>query len=88
MKQLVELIEIEKSFAHKKKSLLKDYNSQSQNYINESKENIVLLKKEILNKNQIVNERLASYEKQSNDSKDNEVKLNSDKIKKLILSQL
>lgn len=88
MKKLVELIEIEKSFASKKKSLQKDYNAQSQNYINQAKDNIAVLKKEILNKNQIVNERLASYEKQSNDSKNNEVKLDSDKIKKLILSQL
>ena len=88
MKQLVELIEIEKSFARKKKSLQKDYNARSQNYINQAKENIVVLKKEILNKNQIVNEKLAHYEKQSNDSKTNEVKLDSDKIKKLILRQL
>jgi hypothetical protein len=41
-----------------------------------------------LNKNQIVNERLADYEKQSNDSKENKVKLDSKKIKELILNQL
>jgi hypothetical protein len=88
MKQLVELIEIEKSFARKKKSLQKDYNALSQNYINQTKENIAVLKKEILNKNQIVSEKLANYEKQSNNFKANEVKLDSNKIKKLILNQL
>lgn len=88
MKKLVELIEIEKSFIRKKKSLQKDYNTQSQDYIIKAKENIAVLKKEILNKNQIVNERLANYEEQSNDSKTAEVKLDSNKIKKLILSQL
>ncbi len=88
MKQLVELIEIEKSFNRKKKSLQKDYTSQSQDYIAQTKENIAVLKKEILNKNQIVNERLASFEKQSNDSTPTEIKLDTQKIKKLILSQL
>jgi hypothetical protein len=88
MKKLVELIEIEKAFVRKKKSLQKDYNTQSQDYIVQAKENIAVLKKEILNKNQIVNERLADYEKQSNDSKENKVKLDSKKIKELILSQL
>jgi hypothetical protein len=88
MKKLVELIEIEKSFTRKKKSLQKDYNTQSQDYINQAKENIAVLKKEILNKNQIVNQRLADYEKQSDDSKETKVKLDSKKIKELILSQL
>jgi len=88
MKQLVELIEIEKSFNRKKKSLQKDYTSQSQDYIVQTKEQISNLKKEILNKNQIVSERLASFEKQSNDSKSPEIKLDTQKIKKLILSQL
>lgn len=88
MKKLVELIEIEKSFNRKKKALQKDYTSQSQDYIAQTKENITVLKKEILNKNQIVNERLASFEKQSNDSIPTEIKLDTQKIKKLILSQL
>lgn len=88
MKKLVELIEIEKSFNRKKKSLQKDYNAQSQDYIAQTKENIAVLKKEILNKNQIVNERLASFEKQSTDSTPTEIKLDPQKIKKLILSQL
>jgi hypothetical protein len=88
MKKLVELIEIEKSFTRKKKSLQKDYTSQSQDYIVQTKEQISNLKKEILNKNQIVSEKLASFEKQSNDSKPTEIKLDTNKIKKLILSQL
>lgn len=88
MKKLVELIEIEKSFNRKKKLLQKDYNAQSQDYIAQTKENIAVLKKEILNKNQIVNERLASFEKQSTDSTPTEIKLDIQKIKKLILSQL
>jgi hypothetical protein len=88
MKKLVELIEIEKSFNHNKKSLQKHYTTQSQDYIARAKENIAVLQREILNKNQIVNERLASYEKQSNDSNLTEIKLDVQKIKKLILSQL
>jgi len=88
MKKLVELIEIEKSFIRKKKSLQKDYTAQSQDYITQAKENIAVLKKEILNKNQIVNSRLASFEKQSKDSKEPVIKLDTQKIKKLILSQL
>jgi len=88
MKKLVELIEIEKSFNRKKKLLQKDYNAQSQDYIAQTKENIAVLKKEILNKNQIVNERLASFEKQSNDSSLTKIKLDTQKIKKLILRQL
>ena len=88
MKKLVELIEIEKSFNRKKKSLQKDYTAQSQDYITQAKENIAILKKEILNKNQIVNSRLASFEKQSKDSKEPAIKLDTQKIKKLILSQL
>jgi hypothetical protein len=88
MKKLVELIEIEKSFTRKKKSLQKDYTAQSQDYIARAKENIAVLQREILNKNQIVSERLASYEKQSNDSNLTEIKLDVQKIKKLILSQL
>ncbi len=88
MKKLVELIEIEKSFNSKKKSLQKDYNTLSQNYIIQAKENIAVLKKEILNKNQIVNERLVAYEKQSNGSSSAEIKLDTKKIKELILSQL
>ena len=47
MKKLIELIEIEKSFTHKKKSLQKDYTAQSQDYITKAKENIAILKKEI-----------------------------------------
>ena len=88
MKKLVELIEIEKSFNRKKKLLQKDYTAQSQDYINQAKNNIAVLKKEILNKNQIVNERLASFEKQSNDSSLTKIKLDTQKIKKLILRQL
>jgi hypothetical protein len=88
MKKLVELIEIEKSFNRKKKSLQKDYTTQSQDYIAQAKEKIAVLKKEILNKNQIVNERLADYEKQSSNSTKAEIKLDSKKIKELILSQL
>lgn len=87
MKQLVELIEIEKSFARRKKSLQKNYNLQTQEYISKTKETIDSLNKEILNKNQIVNEKLASYENIKDDSK-KEVKLNRQKIKDLILSQL
>lgn len=88
MKKLVELIEIEKSFNHNKKSLQKAYTTQSQDYIAQAKENIAVLQREILNKNQILSERLASYEKQSNDSNSTEIKLDIQKIKKLILSQL
>jgi len=88
MKKLIELIEIEKSFTHKKKSLQKDYTAQSQDYITQAKENIAILKKEILNKNQIVNARLASFEKQSKGVKEPAIKLDTQKIKKLILSQL
>jgi len=88
MKKLIELIEIEKSFTHKKKSLQKDYTAQSQDYITKAKENIAILKKEILNKNQIVNARLASFEKQSKGVKEPAIKLDTQKIKKLILSQL
>jgi hypothetical protein len=88
MKKLVELIEIEKSFNHNKKSLQKAYTTQSQDYIAQAKEDIAVLQREILNKNQIVSERLASYEKQSNDSNSTEIKLDIQKIKKLILSQL
>ena len=66
----------------------KDYPALSDVYITKAKENIAILKKEILNKNQIVNERLASFEKQSNDSTPTEIKLDTQKIKKLILSQL
>jgi len=88
MKKLIELIEIEKSFTHKKKSLQKDYTAQSQDYITQAKENIAVLKKEILNKNQIVNARLASFEKQSKGFKEPAIKLDNQKIKKLILSQL
>jgi hypothetical protein len=88
MKKLVELIEIEKSFNHTKKSLQKNYTAQSQDYIAQAKENIAVLQREILNKNQIVSERLASYKKQSNDSNSTEIKLDVQKIKKLILSQL
>jgi hypothetical protein len=88
MKKLVELIEIEKSFNHNKKSLQKAYTTQSQDYIAQAKENIAVLQREILNKNQIVSERLASYKKQSNDSNSTEIKLDIQKIKKLILSQL
>jgi hypothetical protein len=87
MKQLVELIEIEKSFARRKKSLQKNYNLQTQEYISKTKETIDSLNKEILNKNQIVNAKLASYENIKDDSK-KEVKLNRQKIKNLILSQL
>jgi protein subunit release factor B len=87
MKQLVELIEIEKSFARSKKALQKNYNLQTQEYISKTKETIDSLNKEILNKNQIVNEKLASYENIKDDSK-KEVKLNPQKIKDLILSQL
>jgi len=88
MKQLVELIEIEKSFVRSKKQLQKHYQLQTQEYISKTKESIDDLNKEILNKNQIVNERLASFEKQSNDSTPTEIKLDTQKIKKLILSQL
>lgn len=88
MKKLVELIEIEKSFNHNKKSLQKTYITQSQDYIARAKENIAVLQREILNKNQIVSERLASYKKRSNNSNLSEIKLDVQKIKKLILSQL
>lgn len=87
MKQLVELIEIEKSFVRSKKQLQKHYQLQTQEYISKTKESIDDLNKEILNKNQIVAERLAAYEDISTDSK-KEVKLDTQKIKKLILSQL
>jgi hypothetical protein len=87
MKQLVELIEIEKSFARRKNHLQKDYNLQTQEYISKTKETIDSLNKEILNKNQIVNEKLASYENITDDSK-KEVILNPQKIKEVILSQL
>jgi|GEM_PF-707584 hypothetical protein len=88
MKKLVELIEIEKSFASKKKSLQKDYNVQSQEYVTRSKDKVTILKKEILNKNQIVEEKLSTYEKQSTDSKQPDIKLDIQKIKAIILSQL
>jgi hypothetical protein len=88
MKKLVELIEIEKSFNRNKKSLQKTYITQSQDYIARAKDNITVLQKEILNKNQIVSERLASYKKRSNNSNLSEIKLDVQKIKKLILSQL
>lgn len=88
MKKLVELIEIEKSFARKKKSLQKDYTTQSQEYVAQSKDKVATLKKEILNKNQIVGEKLSMYEKQSTDSKQPEVKLDPQKIKTIILNQL
>jgi hypothetical protein len=87
MKQLVELIEIEKSFVRTKKQLQKHYQLQTQEYISQTKESIDGLNKEILNKNQIVAERLAAYEDISTDSQ-KEVKLDPQKIKKLILKQL
>lgn len=87
MKQLVELIEIEKSFVRTKKQLQKHYQLQTQEYISKTKESIDNLNKEILNKNQIVSERLAAHEDVQTDSQ-KEVKLDLQKIKKLILSQL
>jgi protein subunit release factor B len=87
MKQLVELIEIEKSFILRKKALQKNYNLQTQEYISQTKETMDSLNKEILNKNQIVSERLSAYENVKDDSI-KEVKLNPQKIKELILSQL
>jgi hypothetical protein len=87
MKQLVELIEIEKSFVRTKKQLQKHYQLQTQEYISKTKESIDDLNKEILNKNQIVSERLASHEYVQTDSQ-KEVKLDTQKIKKLILKQL
>jgi protein subunit release factor B len=87
MKQLVELIEIEKSFILRKKALQKNYNLQTQEYISQTKETMDSLNKDILNKNQIVSERLSAYENVKDDSR-KEVKLNPQKIKELILSQL